>query len=234
MSENKSKNIVIIALCITLIFMGVGFSLLSQTLTINGTASVDSNASWNVQIESIKPVSGKYGSTDLSTSAALEALFGVVGTDGTHGTITKTSNTEFSFDVEFNEPGDYVVYEVKVKNPGTIDAKLVSAVGGSTSGITMSSDPAYDDDEQNNIVGTDKIFGMDFVTSAAGTTTTTVSSLTSNASVLVAGASVANNNADTYYVKVTFNEPTTSINEIPDAEASGTVLLVYQQAPSHS
>ena len=40
MSEKKSKNIVIIALCITLIFIGVGFAALSETLTINGTATV--------------------------------------------------------------------------------------------------------------------------------------------------------------------------------------------------
>ena len=38
MGEKKTKNVVIIALCLTLIFMGVGFAILSQNLTITTIA----------------------------------------------------------------------------------------------------------------------------------------------------------------------------------------------------
>ena len=34
MGEKKTKNVVIIALCLTLIFMGVGFAALSQNINI--------------------------------------------------------------------------------------------------------------------------------------------------------------------------------------------------------
>ena len=70
MNERKSKNIVIVALCITLIFMGVGFSLLSQQLTINGSASVDSGSRWDIEIDSITPVKAVYGGSEVTTNLA--------------------------------------------------------------------------------------------------------------------------------------------------------------------
>ena len=113
MNERKSKNIVIIALCITLIFMGVGFSLLSQTLNINGTTTV--TGTWDVRITGIEATEAMLEGeavTDLTTLTAA----GTVNTDGTLA----------EFNVTLPNPEDYVVYKVTVTNAGTIDAALTS------------------------------------------------------------------------------------------------------------
>ena len=47
----KKKNRVIIALVAIIGFMAVGYALLSQELTINGTANIDST--WDVKITDI-------------------------------------------------------------------------------------------------------------------------------------------------------------------------------------
>lgn len=49
----KKKNRVIIALAAIIGFMAVGYALLSQELTINGTANIDST--WDVKITDITP-----------------------------------------------------------------------------------------------------------------------------------------------------------------------------------
>ena len=218
MSESKSKNIVIVALCITLIFMGVGFSYLSQTLTINGTASVDSNANWDIEIDSITPVEAVYAHTavtgnDLTTkfgnasSATLDSSNNVLG----KAYVDQTSKTEATFDVIFNEPGDYVVYQVTVGNHGTIDAKLTSAV--------------IDDSE----VPTDgaaepaKIFNYSFVALNEGVYGSTTPA--------TPGSRLANTNGtESYFVKVEYAD--TALTSVPtgsDATGTATVTFVYNQ-----
>lgn len=122
MNERKSKNIVIIALCITLIFMGVGFSLLSQTLNINGTTTV--TGTWDIQITEAKAIEA------YDTSAATPAVMTNESEIATFldkcgdNEITLTSSTAVDFNVTLAQPGDYVVYQITVKNNGTINATL--------------------------------------------------------------------------------------------------------------
>ena len=62
--------------------MGVGFSLLSSTLTINGTASV--SGTWDVHITGIEAVEGTYkgtswtGTTAGSTGAKFDLTSGTL------------------------------------------------------------------------------------------------------------------------------------------------------------
>ena len=48
MRDRKKRNTIIGVLCCLLVFMGVGYAILSQTLTINGIGNVKGN--WNVEI----------------------------------------------------------------------------------------------------------------------------------------------------------------------------------------
>lgn len=48
MGEKKTKNVVIIALCLTLIFMGVGFAALSQNINIKATGTVSGKTAWDI------------------------------------------------------------------------------------------------------------------------------------------------------------------------------------------
>jgi uncharacterized repeat protein (TIGR01451 family) len=99
----EKKNYVIIALVCAIAVMAVGYSLLAQTLTINGTATISSN--WNVAITGITEGDNQ-GTTASNTSPA-----GYTGTSAT-------------FNVELVKPGDKMVYDITVKNSGTLNAKL--------------------------------------------------------------------------------------------------------------
>ena len=221
MSESKSKNIVIVALCITLIFMGVGFSYLSQTLTINGTASVDSDASWDVRIDSITPVAAVYAHASVTgndlaskfgngSSTTLNAANDLLG----KAYVDTSTNTEATFDVILHEPGDYVVYEVVVGNHGTIDAKLTQ---------TNIDDDDVPDDGGNPAL---KIFKYSFVTlGAEGYADTTPS--TGSLLAAVSGQTVS---TETYYVKVEYQD--TALTSVPtgnDATGEAEITFDYSQ-----
>ena len=116
MSEKKSKNIVIIALCITLIFMGVGFAALSQTLTITGTATV--TGTWEVRID------------DVNTSATPSSPNQGVSTSNSFTSGSKVTDVTVAFTLV--KPGDSVVYDVSIGNYGSIQAVLDSLQGTDT------------------------------------------------------------------------------------------------------
>ena len=103
MRDRRKRNIMIGSLCCLLVFMGIGYALLSQTLNINGTATMAGE--WEIYIDSIT-VKEEHGSAKSTASQVSEDKLGA------------------SFDVELVKPGDYVEYDVVVKNDGTINAVL--------------------------------------------------------------------------------------------------------------
>ena len=96
------KNYAVIALVCALAIMAVGYSLLAQTLTINGTATIASD--WDVAITDI--------TEGTPTGSAANR------TEATH------TGTTATFDVTLNQPGDTMTYVVTVHNGGTLNAKL--------------------------------------------------------------------------------------------------------------
>ena len=108
MDERKRKNILIIILCCMLVFMGIGYSILSQTLVIHGSGRVMGD--WNIEITSIE-VSNS-GLAKTPTAISISAL------------VDQNDSTKASFSAQLLQPGDYITYDVKVKNNGTIDALL--------------------------------------------------------------------------------------------------------------
>lgn len=105
MKNRDRKNIMIIALLVTVMFMSVGYSLLSTQLEIKGTSTIVDPV-WDVNIASIS-------STE---------------TTGHGKSISATIENKFSakFNNEFVMPGDRVTYVINVKNEGTLNAKLNS------------------------------------------------------------------------------------------------------------
>ena len=89
-SKNK-KTIVIGILCCLLVFMGVGFAVLNQTLNIGGTTTATNT--WAVLIESITPIENNTGAKSISSEVFAD----------------KVSAT---FKAEFQKPGDYIEYEI--------------------------------------------------------------------------------------------------------------------------
>lgn len=111
MKKDKNKNSVIIScLVVAIIAMSVGYAALAQQLTITGTAGTG-NASWSIAFDSITK------NTTLTTSGANEESAPVV------------SGTSATFDVTLDRPGAKIVYDVVVKNDGTIDATYTGISG---------------------------------------------------------------------------------------------------------
>lgn len=115
MEEKKTKNVVIIALCLTLIFMGIGFAILSQNLTISTTGTISS--SWDVHYDSF------VDNTATGITATETANEGNVPADGI--TLDESKHTAT---VKFNlvKPGDAVQYKAVIKNYGSIKAGLTT------------------------------------------------------------------------------------------------------------
>lgn len=113
-----SKTFVIVGLLIAIVVMSVGYAALGQKLTVNGTANIASDASWNVKIVSIEETGKSITPTEIDPSTS------VGESTGTTLASNITGSTTASFDVTLNAPGDWAEFTVTVKNLGTIDAVL--------------------------------------------------------------------------------------------------------------
>lgn len=113
MGEKKTKNVVIIALCLTLIFMGVGFAALSQNINIGATGTVSGKTAWDV----------RYASFDLNDKGGYAADTTPAATDGGVKYLD-ASKTTATVTFTLTAPGDYVEYKGTITNFGSIDAKL--------------------------------------------------------------------------------------------------------------
>lgn len=99
----RKKSMIIVAMVIAVVIMAIGYAAFQTKLTINGTGSITSK--WGIIISSV--------TTSITGSAynIEEPTY---------------SNTNMTFHAGFKKPGDKIVYEVTVKNNGTVDAILNS------------------------------------------------------------------------------------------------------------
>ena len=103
MRDRKKRNIIIGSLCSLLVFMGIGYAILSQTLNISGIANMKGN--WNVKIINMELLS------ENKTGRAEEVSHSFTDTTAT-------------FTADLYMPGDSIEYRVTVENQGNIDAVL--------------------------------------------------------------------------------------------------------------
>lgn len=104
--ERKTKIIAIIALCISLVGLGIGFSAFSSSLSIAGTATVGAS-SWNVIFGNL--------AAGVPTGQATEL---------TAPTINGSDTSIGTYSVSFENPGDSITYTFDVINGGTFNAVL--------------------------------------------------------------------------------------------------------------
>lgn len=109
--ERKIKILSLVALIVAVLGLTVAFAALSQTLTINGTASVDS-ATWDIHFENLST-----GKTSGDASVVTEPII----KDSADG---KKSTVIGDYNVVLTKPGDGIAYTFDVTNVGTIDASL--------------------------------------------------------------------------------------------------------------
>lgn len=107
--QSKKKNRVIIALVVIVAFMAVGYAILQQQLTINGTANID--AKWKVEITGIEGSFSEGASNTMDDDGMTE--------------ITPTFDaTSATFNATLPVPGAEADYTITVTNNGTIPAML--------------------------------------------------------------------------------------------------------------
>ena len=103
--ERRIKTLSLVALIVAVLGLTVAFASLSQMLTINGTASINS-ATWDIHFENL--VRSTNGDATIN------------------GEPTLNSTTISGIDVTLTKPNDGVVFLVNIVNDGTIDAKVES------------------------------------------------------------------------------------------------------------
>lgn len=125
--ERSSKVITIVALCIAVIGLSVGFAVFSNSLVINSSANVNpSSSAFNVDFSS--------SSTSVSTTSVTPTKSPTSLTAGS-ATISNSGNPTVSgLTVTFTEPGQSVVYTFYAHNTGAYIAYLNSITYGNASG----------------------------------------------------------------------------------------------------
>ena len=103
--RKKRRRLFVLVGLFLLLFVGIGYAYLRETLTINSNTEI-SSMKWDVHFENIKTKSGSITPTSEPT----------IGTDKL--SITTSLN--------FTQPGQFYEYTVDVKNDGTIDAMIES------------------------------------------------------------------------------------------------------------
>ena len=121
----KRKHLYVILCVVSILVLSLSFAyaILSQTLTISGSADVVA-ATWDVHFENEQFVSSisNDGLYDYKVQPLVVVSGGGTG-DGDD--ITTWSNTRLQFFIEaLTKPGDFKVIQFDVVNAGTIDAKL--------------------------------------------------------------------------------------------------------------
>ena len=128
--ESKHKNALIGALLAVVFVMAVGYAAFAQTLTINGTATIDST--WDVHFDDSKTE----GAGVINAEAGLA---GATAPDGGRISYTDT-NHKANLSATLHQPGDKVTYTLTILNTGSIDAALhepVLTVEGATAGTGL-------------------------------------------------------------------------------------------------
>ena len=117
-SKRDKRNYIIIALCMILVVMGVGYAAFSSMLTINGTANISN--SWCLGF-------------DNSKTNAYEITKGVSTGEAPTGTMTYSGDVcstnlvpHSNLTAVFHQPGDQIEYTLTIKNASTVTAAIKS------------------------------------------------------------------------------------------------------------
>ena len=116
--KTDKRNYIIVALCLILVVMGVGYAAFSSLLTINGTANISN--SWCVGFDNTKE-------NDYTAKA------GITGGTTPTGSISFSGNTcetkyqpDASLTATFKQPGDRIEYTLTIKNKSTVPVAIKS------------------------------------------------------------------------------------------------------------
>lgn len=124
--RNKMKSKLILVLGILLFGVSIGYAILSTPLTISGTSKIDS-VTWDIHWDNVVV-------SEESTATVTQ-----------RAKIDTTDNTKATFNITFNQPGDFYEFTIDAVNVGTIDGMIETISnkiyeGNSTTETTL---PSY-------------------------------------------------------------------------------------------
>ena len=100
--RRRRKQSLIFGIILLIMGLGLGYAFLTTSLSIDGTAEVDSNT-WDVYWDNVQVTEG-------SVSASTPVI--------------DTSKTTVSFSAHLSQPGDFYEFTVEAVNDGSIDAMI--------------------------------------------------------------------------------------------------------------
>ena len=103
----EKKRVLLIVVFTAVLFMTAGYAAMAQLITVNGTAGTN-NVEWDISFTEIQELS-----KNNATSERIPTVSGTIAT----------------FEVNLQNPGATMVYQITVKNNGTINAILDSITG---------------------------------------------------------------------------------------------------------
>ena len=107
MKEKGRKGFAALFLLLLLLAVTIGYSILSDTLNINGTSRIR-NATWKVHFTNVS--AGATGSVAPVSAPAISA-----------------DELSVNYEVNLDKPGDFYQFTATVTNDGSVDAKLSAA-----------------------------------------------------------------------------------------------------------
>lgn len=106
MQKQKNTQLIVIGvLAFAVLFMSIGFAAYSQVLNIKGMATVGAGSKWSVHFN---PNTYQLGEGSVEENSK------------------SITDTDISYNVTLNNPGDYYLFQIDVVNDGQINAILDS------------------------------------------------------------------------------------------------------------
>ena len=102
--DKKFRALAIAAICVAIVGVSVAYAALQATLSITGTATVNTTGAWGV----------KFVGVDSTTKT----------TGVTYTSAPEAEGTDITWAATFTAPGDSLTIKAKIENTGTIPAKL--------------------------------------------------------------------------------------------------------------
>ncbi len=140
--RKKKKVLSILVLLLLVLGISIGYAVLSQTLTINGTSSIG-GSTWNVHFENVQVSAGSVSGANVTTAP----------------TATGTETVSLTYNVTLNQPGDFYEFTVDVKNGGSINAKLNAAptITGPTGAQDVYTNTSFTDTNGNAVTASETL-----------------------------------------------------------------------------
>ena len=123
MRRNKKIDYLLLLLLLV-VGLSVGYALLQTTLTINGTSKIKGNT-WDIHFANLQVTEG---SVSIGTGDVAAAI--------------QSTNTDVTYTVTLNEPGDFYEFTVDAVNAGTIDG-MIESVTSKLNNQPITTLPAY-------------------------------------------------------------------------------------------